>query len=181
MLSAKRWVAATGALQALVRAPAPLRPAAHADQPRFALAVSRHRGKLQHLRSAVVATTLAFLLGSALPLAARHPTSSTASISAPPGRGVLLTMAAAFAAYGLLLLATGARQPCLWLAFTLFLLVRAAGHALLLQGWRATSGPRKGRRGEGEFYALGITAAFLVLASAADAAPRDWVAGHKPE
>jgi multidrug resistance protein, MATE family len=48
-------------------------------------------------------------------------------------RAMLLTMAAAFAAYGLLLLVTGPLgNHGLWLAFSLFLIVRAAGQALLL-------------------------------------------------
>jgi MATE family multidrug resistance protein len=48
-------------------------------------------------------------------------------------RALLVTMAAAFAVYGVLLLVTGPLgNHGLWLAFSLFLLVRAAGQALLL-------------------------------------------------
>ncbi len=48
-------------------------------------------------------------------------------------RALLATMAAAFAVYGALLLATGPLgNHGLWLAFTLFLIVRAVGQAALL-------------------------------------------------
>jgi MATE family multidrug resistance protein len=48
-------------------------------------------------------------------------------------RAMLGTMAAAFAVYGALLLATGPLgNHGLWLAFSLFLIARAAGQALLL-------------------------------------------------
>jgi MATE family multidrug resistance protein len=48
-------------------------------------------------------------------------------------RALLITMAAAFAVYGLLLLVTGPLgNHGLWLAFTLFFIARAAGQALML-------------------------------------------------
>jgi MATE family multidrug resistance protein len=48
-------------------------------------------------------------------------------------RAMLATMAAAFGLYGLLLLVTGPLgNHGLWLAFTLFLVGRAAGQAALL-------------------------------------------------
>jgi MATE family multidrug resistance protein len=50
-------------------------------------------------------------------------------------RAMLLTMAAAFACYAVLLLAAGALgNHGVWLAFTLFLVARSAGQALLLPG-----------------------------------------------
>jgi MATE family multidrug resistance protein len=58
-------------------------------------------------------------------------------------RAMLLTMGAAFAVYGLLLLALGPLgNHGLWLAFTLFLVARAAGQALVLPRLaRRTFGP----------------------------------------
>ena len=55
---------------------------------------------------------------------------------------MLLTMAVAFALYGLLLLVTGPLgNHGLWLAFSLFLVARAAGQASLLPRMvRATFG-----------------------------------------
>jgi MATE family multidrug resistance protein len=84
---------------------------------------------------AVAATTLAFL-----PWAVLLPVIGVASyvydgvyIGATWTRAMLLTMAAAFAVYGLLLLITGPLgNHGLWLAFSLFLIARAAGQALLL-------------------------------------------------
>ena len=53
-------------------------------------------------------------------------------------RGLLITMAAAFAVYSLLILVTGPLgNHGLWLSFTLFFVVRAAGQAALLPGFRA--------------------------------------------
>jgi multidrug resistance protein, MATE family len=83
----------------------------------------------------VVATTLTFL-----PWAVLLPLAGVASyvldgiyIGATWTRAMLLTMAFAFAVYGVLLLVTGPLgNHGLWLAFTAFLLVRAAGQALLL-------------------------------------------------
>ena len=55
-------------------------------------------------------------------------------------RALLLTMAAAVAVYGLLLLVTGPLgNHGLWLAFSLFLLVRAAGQALILPRMERTT------------------------------------------
>lgn len=55
-------------------------------------------------------------------------------------RALLVTMAAAVALYGLLLLVTGPLgNHGLWLAFSLFLLVRAAGQALLLPPMERTT------------------------------------------
>ncbi len=84
---------------------------------------------------AVVATTLVFL-----PWAMLLPVAGVTSyifdgvfIGATWTRALLLTMAAAFAVFGLLLLVTGPLgNHGLWLAFTLFMLARAAGQALLL-------------------------------------------------
>jgi MATE family multidrug resistance protein len=57
-------------------------------------------------------------------------------------RAMLLTMAAAFAIYGGLLLATGPLgNHGLWLAFSLFLVARAGGQALALPGRRRTTFP----------------------------------------
>ena len=54
-------------------------------------------------------------------------------IGATWSRAMLLTMAIAFALYGLLLLVTGPLgNHGLWLAFSLFLVARAAGQASLL-------------------------------------------------
>jgi MATE family multidrug resistance protein len=85
---------------------------------------------------AVVATTLAFV-----PWAVLVPTLGVASyvfdgifIGATWTRAMLVTMALAFAAYTLLLLLVAGPlgNHGLWLAFSLFLVVRAAGQALLL-------------------------------------------------
>ncbi len=55
-------------------------------------------------------------------------------------RAMLVTMAAAFAVYGALLLATGALgNHGLWLAFTIFFVVRAAGQALMLPRLRVAT------------------------------------------
>lgn len=83
----------------------------------------------------VVATTLAFL-----PWAWLLPVIGVTSyvfdgiyVGATWTRALLATMAAAFAVYGALLLVTGALgNHGLWLAFTLFLVVRAAGQAAAL-------------------------------------------------
>jgi len=84
---------------------------------------------------AVVATALAYF-----PWAVLLPLLGVTSyvydgiyIGATWTRAMLATMAAAFAAYGALLLVTGPLgNHGLWLAFSLFLIVRAAGQALLL-------------------------------------------------
>jgi multidrug resistance protein, MATE family len=84
---------------------------------------------------AVVSTTLAFV-----PWAVLLPILGVASyvydgiyIGATWTRAMLGTMAAAFAIYGGLLLVTGPLgNHGLWLAFSLFLLARAAGQALML-------------------------------------------------
>jgi MATE family multidrug resistance protein len=84
---------------------------------------------------AVAATTLAYL-----PWAVALPFVGVTSyvldgiyIGATWTRALLVTMGAAFAFYGLLLLATGPLgNHGLWLAFTLFLVARAAGQMLLL-------------------------------------------------
>ena len=84
---------------------------------------------------AVTATTLHYL-----PWAVLLPLLGVTSyvfdgiyIGATWTRAMLLTMAAAFALYGLLLLVTGPLgNHGLWLAFTLFLVARAAGQAALL-------------------------------------------------
>jgi MATE family multidrug resistance protein len=84
---------------------------------------------------AVIATTLAFF-----PWAILLPLLGVSSyvfdgiyIGATWTRALLLTMVAAVTVYGALLLATGPLgNHGLWLAFSLFLLVRAIGQALLL-------------------------------------------------
>ncbi len=83
----------------------------------------------------VVATTLAYL-----PWAMLMPLIGVASyvydgiyIGATWTRAMLVTMAAAFAVYGLLLLVTGPLgNHGLWLSFCAFLAARAAGQALLM-------------------------------------------------
>jgi len=83
----------------------------------------------------VMATTLTYL-----PWALALPLVGVSSyvfdgiyIGATWTRALLATMAAAFAVYGALLLVTGPLgNHGLWLAFTLFLIVRAAGQAVLL-------------------------------------------------
>jgi MATE family multidrug resistance protein len=84
---------------------------------------------------AVIETTLAYL-----PWVVALPLLSVTSfmfdgiyIGATWTRALLATMAAAFVAYGTLLLVTGPLgNHGLWLAFTLFFVARAAGQALLL-------------------------------------------------
>jgi MATE family multidrug resistance protein len=84
---------------------------------------------------AVVATTLAYV-----PWAALIPVLGVTSyvfdgvyIGATWTRAMLLTMGAACAVYGLLLFAlAGMGNHGLWLAFCLFMVVRAAGQAALL-------------------------------------------------
>jgi MATE family multidrug resistance protein len=84
---------------------------------------------------AVVATTLRYL-----PWAVAIPLVGVSSyvfdgiyVGATWTRGLLATMIAAFAVYGILLLVTGPLgNHGLWLAFTLFLVARASGQALLL-------------------------------------------------
>jgi len=91
---------------------------------------------------AVAATTLVYL-----PWAVLLPLAGVAAyvfdgiyIGATWTRALLATMAAAFALYGALLLVTGPLgNHGLWLAFTLFLIVRAAGQALLLPRLRRTT------------------------------------------
>ncbi len=84
---------------------------------------------------AVVETTLAYI-GWAVLLPVLGVTSYVFDgiyVGATWTRAMLLTMAAAFAIYALLLLVTGPLgNHGLWLAFTLFLVARAAGQALLL-------------------------------------------------
>jgi MATE family multidrug resistance protein len=84
---------------------------------------------------AVVATTLSFLFWAVL-LPIAGVTSYVLDgvyIGATWTRAMLLTMAGAFAVYGLLLLVTGPLgNHGLWLAFTFFLLARAAGQMILL-------------------------------------------------
>ena len=84
---------------------------------------------------AVVETTLAYI-GWAVLLPVLGVTSYVFDgiyVGATWTRAMLLTMAAAFAVYALLLLVTGPLgNHGLWLAFTLFLVARAAGQALLL-------------------------------------------------
>jgi MATE family multidrug resistance protein len=85
--------------------------------------------------AAVISTTLHYL-----PWAMVLPLLGVSSyvldgvyIGATWTRAMLLTMGAAFAVYGLLLLVTGPLgNHGLWLAFSLFLVVRAAGQASLL-------------------------------------------------
>ncbi|WP_243450872.1 MATE family efflux transporter [Sphingosinicella sp. CPCC 101087] len=91
---------------------------------------------------AVAATTLAYL-----PWAMALPFVGVTSyvldgiyIGATWTRALLVTMGAAFALYGLLLLATGPLgNHGLWLAFALFLVVRAAGQMLLLPRLRRST------------------------------------------
>ena len=84
---------------------------------------------------AVVETTLAYI-GWAVLLPVLGVTSYVFDgiyVGATWTRAMLLTMATAFAVYALLLLVTGPLgNHGLWLAFTLFLVARAAGQALLL-------------------------------------------------
>jgi MATE family multidrug resistance protein len=100
---------------------------------------------------AVVATTLAYA-----PWAVLLPLLGVSSyvfdgiyIGATWTRAMLLTMAAAIAVYVALLLATaGLGNHGLWLAFSLFLVARAAGQALMLPGLRrkafaAAASPRR--------------------------------------
>jgi MATE family multidrug resistance protein len=55
-------------------------------------------------------------------------------------RAMLVTMVASFAVYGALLLVTGALgNHGLWLAFTIFFVVRAAGQALMLPRLRVAT------------------------------------------
>ena len=84
---------------------------------------------------AVVATTLAYYRWAILlpVLGVTAYVFDGIFIGATWTRAMLLTMGAAFALYGLLLLALGPLgNHGLWLAFTLFLVVRAAGQALIL-------------------------------------------------
>ena len=84
---------------------------------------------------AVVATTLDYV-GWAVLLPVLGVTSYVFDgiyVGATWTRAMLLTMAAAFAVYALLLVATGPLgNHGLWLSFSIFLAVRAAGQALLL-------------------------------------------------
>ena len=84
---------------------------------------------------AVVATTLTFVSWAVL-LPVIGVTSFVYDgvfIGATWTRAMLVTMAAAFAVYGALLLVTGPLgNHGLWLAFTLFFVARAAGQALML-------------------------------------------------
>ncbi|HMG47627.1 MAG TPA: MATE family efflux transporter [Allosphingosinicella sp.] len=84
---------------------------------------------------AVVATTLAYYRWAILlpVLGVTAYVFDGVYIGATWTRAMLATMAAAFALYGALLLAAGPLgNHGLWLAFTLFLVARAAGQALLL-------------------------------------------------
>lgn len=84
---------------------------------------------------AVIETTLVYIAWAAL-LPVVGVTSYIFDgiyIGATWTRALMLTMAAAFSVYGLLLIVTGPLgNHGLWLAFTLFLVARAAGQALLL-------------------------------------------------
>jgi MATE family multidrug resistance protein len=84
---------------------------------------------------AVVATTLTYYRWAVLlpVLGVTAYVFDGVYIGATWTRAMLLTMGAAFALYGALLLAAGPLgNHGLWLAFTLFLIARAAGQALLL-------------------------------------------------
>ena len=84
---------------------------------------------------AVVATTLTYYRWAVLlpVLGVTAYVFDGVYIGATWTRSMLLTMGAAFALYGALLLAAGPLgNHGLWLAFTLFLIARAAGQALLL-------------------------------------------------